>query len=113
MRCCCSGRGERQQEHGDEHRALLEPWRNRRRAGAGVKRIAQAQTADLDRRRIADMSGTGRTLERLVHGCRSNDRPDCPILDELADARDHANVRLPRRENDATTVPQQGGGRCR
>ncbi len=26
------------------------------------------------------------TLEHLVHCCHGDDRPDCPILDELADA---------------------------
>lgn len=92
--------------------ALLELWRNRRRASADVKRIAQAHIDDLDRR-IAEMSGMRRTLEHLVHGCQGNDRPDCPILDELADARDHAKVSAPRRERNASTAPQQGGGHCR
>jgi hypothetical protein len=25
------------------------------------------------------------TLEHLVHGCKGDDRPDCPILENLAD----------------------------
>jgi len=31
------------------------------------------------------------TLERLAHCCHGDERPDCPILDELADreARPH------------------------
>ncbi len=64
---------------------LLRLWQNRSRASADVKRIAQAHVADLDRR-IAEMSGMRRTLEMLVQGCHGNDRPDCPILDGLADA---------------------------
>ena len=63
---------------------LLKLWQNRRRASGDVKRIAQAHVADLDRR-IAEMASMRRTLEALVHCCQGNDRPDCPILDELAE----------------------------
>lgn len=63
---------------------LLKLWQNRRRASADVKRIALAHVADLDRR-IAEMMSMRRTLEALVQGCQGNDRPDCPILDELAE----------------------------
>lgn len=64
---------------------LLRLWQNRERASADVKRIAKAHIADLDRR-IAEMSGMRRTLENLVHCCHGDARPQCPILDELADA---------------------------
>ena len=64
---------------------LLRLWQNKGRASADVKRIAQAQLADLDRR-IAEMMGMRRTLESLVHCCQGDQRPDCPILDELAES---------------------------
>ena len=63
---------------------LLKLWQNRQRASADVKRIALAHVADLDRR-IASMTEMRRTLERLVHCCHGDGRPDCPILDELAE----------------------------
>ena len=63
---------------------LLKLWQNRRRASGDVKRIALAHMTDLDRR-IAEMAAMKRTLERLVHCCHGDDRPDCPILDELAE----------------------------
>lgn len=63
---------------------LLKLWQNRRRASADVKRIALSHMADLDRR-IAEMTSMRRTLETLAHCCQGNERPDCPILDELAD----------------------------
>ena len=63
---------------------LLKLWQNRRRASADVKRIAQAHVADLDRR-IAEMTSMKRTLETLVGCCQGDDRPDCPILDELGE----------------------------
>jgi MerR family transcriptional regulator, copper efflux regulator len=62
---------------------LLKLWQNRRRASADVRRIAQRHVADLERR-IAEMDSMKRTLQHLVHGCRGDERPDCPILDELS-----------------------------
>lgn len=63
---------------------LLKLWQNKRRASADVKRIALAHAADLHRR-IEEMEGMKRTLKRLAECCQGNHRPDCPILDELAD----------------------------
>ena len=63
--------------------ALLKLWQNRRRASADVRRIAERHVHDLQRR-IDEMSSMKRTLEHLVHGCRGDGRPECPILDELA-----------------------------
>ncbi|MEO8078984.1 MAG: Cu(I)-responsive transcriptional regulator [Caldimonas sp.] len=63
---------------------LLKLWKNRRRSSADVKRIALDHVADLDRRMTA-MAAMKRTLERLVDGCHGDERPDCPILDELGD----------------------------
>ncbi|MET0257300.1 MAG: Cu(I)-responsive transcriptional regulator [Methylobacterium sp.] len=62
---------------------LLALWRDRSRASAGVKAVAQAHVADL-RRRIADLEGMARTLEDLAERCCGDDRPDCPILEDLA-----------------------------
>lgn len=62
---------------------LLKLWQNRRRASADVKRIAMAHVHDLDRR-MQEMAEMKRTLEHLAHCCHGDHRPDCPILDELA-----------------------------
>ncbi|MDP4002010.1 Cu(I)-responsive transcriptional regulator [Methylobacterium sp. NEAU K] len=67
---------------------LLALWRDRARPSAGVKAIAQEQIVDL-RRRIAEMEDMARTLERLAESCCGDDRPECPILDDLA-AKDRA-----------------------
>lgn len=64
--------------------ALLKLWQNRRRASADVKRIALKHVADLDRR-MSEMAAMKRTLESLAACCHGDDRPDCPILDELAE----------------------------
>ena len=67
----------------EEIAELLGLWRNRRRASSQVKRIAQQHIDDLSDR-IAQMQAMQRTLQTLVSCCQGNDRPDCPILDDLA-----------------------------
>jgi len=64
---------------------LLKLWQNRRRASSDVKRIALAHVTDLDRR-MEEMAAMKRTLARLAECCRGDERPDCPILDELGEA---------------------------
>jgi MerR family copper efflux transcriptional regulator len=63
---------------------LLKLWQNRRRSSADVKRIALSHAADLDRR-IEEMTAMKRTLEQLAKACHGDQRPDCPIIDELAE----------------------------
>lgn len=70
----------------EEIEKLLGLWRNRRRSSAEVKRIASEHVADLQRR-IDEMRAMQRTLQQLAHGCHGDERPDCPILDDLAAGR--------------------------
>lgn len=65
---------------------LLALWRNRKRASSQVKRIALEHAADLQRR-IDAMQAMQRTLQHLAHCCAGDERPDCPILDDLAAER--------------------------
>lgn len=62
---------------------LVSLWRNRRRASASVKRIAQQHVLDLSAR-ITAMQAMQRTLQNLLQHCHGDERPDCPILDDLA-----------------------------
>lgn len=70
----------------EEIEKLLGLWRNRRRSSAEVKRIATEHAADLQRR-IDEMRAMQRTLQQLAHCCHGDERPDCPILDDLAAGR--------------------------
>ncbi|ART56544.1 Cu(I)-responsive transcriptional regulator [Acidovorax carolinensis] len=69
----------------EEIRELLGLWQDKSRASGNVKRIAQAHIDDLGER-IAAMQAMQRTLQTLVSCCQGNDRPNCPILDDLAAA---------------------------
>ena len=64
---------------------LVSLWQNRRRASKNVRRIAQKHADDLAQR-IAAMQAMQKTLGHLIHCCQGDDRPDCPILDDLAGA---------------------------
>jgi MerR family transcriptional regulator, copper efflux regulator len=68
---------------------LLGLWQNRRRASAEVRRVAELHIAELNER-IRELRSMRRTLEQLVHDCRGDARPECPILDDLA-ASSHRN----------------------
>lgn len=61
---------------------LLKLWQNKRRSSESVKRIATRHVAELDQR-IAELTTMKRTLQTLVACCHGDQRPDCPILDEL------------------------------
>lgn len=62
---------------------LVDLWRNRRRTSASVRRVAQKHAEDLAQR-IAAMQEMRQTLQHLIHCCHGDERPDCPILEELA-----------------------------
>lgn len=70
----------------DEIAGLVSLWHNRRRTSASVKRIAQKHSEDLAQR-IEAMQAMQRTLAHLIHCCHGDDRPDCPILDDLAGSK--------------------------
>ena len=62
---------------------LLGLWRDKSRQSADVKRIAQAHIAQLHER-IESLEQMAATLEILVDCCSGDERPDCPILADLA-----------------------------
>ena len=61
---------------------LLALWRDRSRHSADVKRIATDQIAVLQVK-IAGMQAMVDTLRHLAAACCGDDRPDCPILNDL------------------------------
>ncbi|HCX66613.1 MAG TPA: Cu(I)-responsive transcriptional regulator [Rhodobiaceae bacterium] len=64
-------------------RDLLALYRDRKRSSADVKAIAAAHDAEIDEK-IGSLRAMRATLSTLMHKCQGNDRPDCPIIEELA-----------------------------
>lgn len=62
---------------------LLALWNDRRRKSAEVKRLALQHAAELERK-IAELEAMRRSLTDLAHHCHGDERPECPILDDLA-----------------------------
>lgn len=67
----------------EECRGLLALYADAGRASADVKQMAETHLADIDRK-IAELQSLRATLAHLVHRCHGDDRPDCPILADLA-----------------------------
>ncbi|WP_417207862.1 Cu(I)-responsive transcriptional regulator [Antarctobacter sp.] len=68
----------------EECRLLLGLYEDETRASADVKRLAQEHLASIDDK-IAQLQSMRATLATLVDACHGDDRPDCPILQDLAE----------------------------
>ena len=62
---------------------LLELWRDKSRTSADVKALALKHISDVEKR-IAELQSIRNTLIDLTDRCHGDDRPDCPILEDLA-----------------------------
>lgn len=84
-----------------ECRHLLGLYRDTGRASAEVRETAAAHIAAI-RAKIQELRSMERTLSQLVEQCAGDDRPDCPILDELSAGKSRASREL--------TATHQAGG---
>ncbi|WP_353473237.1 Cu(I)-responsive transcriptional regulator [Salipiger sp. H15] len=67
----------------EDCRALLALYEDESRASAEVKHIAEEHLAQIDEK-LAQLQQMRDTLAHLVHACHGDDRPNCPILSDLA-----------------------------
>lgn len=67
----------------DQIKTLLALWQDKQRASKDVRAMAKQHIAELDQK-IANMQAMKRTLEKLATKCHGDDRPECPILDDLS-----------------------------
>ncbi len=67
----------------EETGALLALWQDKTRASGEVREIAAGHISALETK-IAELQSMVGTLKHLVHCCHGDDRPECPILDDLA-----------------------------
>lgn len=70
---------------------LLSLWQNRGRASSQVKKLALQHVHELDSR-IAEMRAMRDTLSTLAEHCHGDNRPDCPILEDLSRTNDQCHT---------------------
>ena len=63
---------------------LVGLWQNRKRPSRRVKALAEAHIQELEQK-AQELLAMKATLQHLVQCCHSDDRPDCPILESLAE----------------------------
>ncbi|MBA5775570.1 Cu(I)-responsive transcriptional regulator [Stappia sp. F7233] len=66
-----------------ECRSLLSLYEDRKRSSSDVKAIARTHLDRIDRK-IEELQALSATLRDLVERCQGDDRPECPIMDDLA-----------------------------
>ncbi len=73
----------------EDCRNLLSLYEDTDRAHSDVREIAQRHLAMIDEKIVA-LKSMSSTLRSLVKACNGNDRPACPILEDLAGAKINA-----------------------
>jgi len=67
-----------------EVKKLLSLWQDQRRPARDVKRLAQDHLSRIEGR-IQELRLIAGALSQLLADCHGDDRPDCPILESLAE----------------------------
>ena len=62
---------------------LIGLWLNQSRSSSKVKQLALSHIQELDAK-IQELESMKATLQNLAHHCHGDARPECPILDGLA-----------------------------
>ena len=76
---------------------LIALYRDRGRTSRDVKRLALGHVEDLNRK-IVELTAIRKVLLELAQKCRGDDRPECPILDELGSGASSATKRVETKE---------------
>ena len=69
----------------EECRQLLALYEDKGRASSDVKSMAQSKLQEIDRK-ITELRELQHTLQHLVAHCHGDQRPDCPILENISGA---------------------------
>ncbi len=67
----------------EDCRTLMALYEDESRASADVKRLAQEHLHQIDQK-IEQLQSMQATLQHLVQECAGDERPECPILQDLA-----------------------------
>ncbi|QND51322.1 Cu(I)-responsive transcriptional regulator [Phyllobacterium sp. 628] len=71
----------------EECRQLLALYEDKERASSDVKSIARTKLKEIDRK-ISELRELQHTLQHLVAHCHGDQRPDCPILENISGTAD-------------------------
>jgi MerR family copper efflux transcriptional regulator len=71
---------------------LVTLWKDRDRTSRDVKEMALQHVTEL-RLKVAELTAMADTLQELADKCSGGDRPDCPILKDLAGETSHQHNR--------------------
>ncbi|NUN06895.1 MAG: Cu(I)-responsive transcriptional regulator [Bdellovibrio sp.] len=66
-----------------EIKKLVSLWRNKTRASSEVKTLALKHIEEMEKK-IQELQEMVKTLRHLSKNCHGDHRPDCPILNDLA-----------------------------
>ncbi len=72
-------------------KTLLSLWQDRSRKSGDVKKLARQYITELDQD-IQKLQSMRDQLQHLSDCCKGNNRPDCPIIDELATQHAYTGV---------------------
>jgi len=61
---------------------LVSLWKNKNRPSSQVKSIAKKHAEELEKK-LDEIQSMLTTLNRLVRNCHGDNRPNCPILEDL------------------------------
>ena len=67
----------------EECRLLLSLYEDDQRASSDVKAVANQKIDQIDQK-IKELKSLKKTLSALAENCHGDDKPDCPIIDDLA-----------------------------
>lgn len=67
----------------DECRELLSLYEDKNRTSKEVKKITLEKISQIDIK-LRDLNGLKKELSFLANNCHGDDRPNCPILEELS-----------------------------
>lgn len=76
----------------EEIKKLVSLWRNKKRTSQEVKKLATKHIDELEQK-ITELQSMVETLKHLAMNCHGDERPDCPILDELAAENSEINLK--------------------
>ena len=66
-------------------RQLMALYRDKGRASHDVREIAKSHVVAIEKK-VRELESMRATLQKLIHACHGDERPDCPILDDMAGA---------------------------